>query len=99
MSRRRYTPEFRGRCLDAVRSAMDGASSREAAIVLVASAASIPVTSLRNWVRDAWGPARGPELPVDAELVRSQLQRQIDALRVLVGPAEETTDNAGRGLR
>ena len=79
--RRRYTPEFRERCVEQVRQRMEGTPSRESAVVAVAAALEIPVTSLRNWVRATMGPARGD----DGASARTvwQLRQQVEVLRAM----------------
>ncbi|ACY24055.1 hypothetical protein Gbro_4942 (plasmid) [Gordonia bronchialis DSM 43247] len=79
--RRMYSSQFRATCLELVTDNLRHQRSREAAIVAVATAVGVPITTLRNWVRDAWGPAREPDTDRDTALVLGQLQRENDTLR------------------
>lgn len=85
MAKRIYTPEFRGQCLTLVGEQMKSASSREEAIVAVAAALRIPVTTLRNWVRSERGAARIEQFPADTELAIRELQDQVRILQRALG--------------
>lgn len=92
--RRTYSPEFRATCLDLVTAQMATASSREDAVVAVAAALAIPVTTLRNWVRADRGAARTDHLPADAELAVRELTRQVEVLRSAIRHAAHPDDTA-----
>ncbi|QSE87011.1 hypothetical protein [Rhodococcus koreensis] len=85
MARRRYTEDFRSKCLSLVDEQMKVASSREDAIVTVAASLRIPVTTLRNWVRAERGAARTDQLPADAVLAIRSLQQQVLLLQRAAG--------------
>lgn len=85
MAKRNYTPEFRGKCLALVGDQMKTASSREEAIVTVAAALCIPVTTLRNWVRSERGAARTDQFSADTEIALRELQDQVRILQRALG--------------
>ncbi|MCJ0949995.1 transposase [Rhodococcus sp. ARC_M8] len=78
MGRRRYSEDFRTRCLAMVEELLaERGSSREEVVVAVATAMGMPVTTLRNWVREERGPARAGVVPADSELVVRQLEQKV----------------------
>ena len=78
--KRQYAPGYRQECLSQVRAALAEHQSREAAVVAVAAAMGVPVTTLRTWVRTEFGPARS-DTPSDPELSTGVLQRELERLR------------------
>ena len=85
MATRFYTTEFRDKCLALVSEQMKTASSREEAVVAVAAALQIPVTTLRNWVRTERGAARTTQFPADTELAVRELRDQVAILQRALG--------------
>ncbi|RMB70198.1 hypothetical protein AYK61_26045 [Rhodococcus sp. SBT000017] len=85
MAKRFYTTEFRDKCLALVGEQMKTASSREEAVVAVAAALQIPVTTLRNWVRHERGAARVSQFPADTELAVRELRDQVTILQRALG--------------
>lgn len=99
MPRRSYSAEFRARCLSLVTEQLVLASSREDAIVTVATSMQIPVTTLRNWVRAVRGSARTQHLPADAELALRDLEKEIAVLRRAAGIADGTAYDSTQVIR
>lgn len=59
---------------------LDDRRSREEAVVATATAMGMPVTTLRNWVREERGPARAGDVPADSELLVRQLEKKVHDL-------------------
>lgn len=78
--KRHYSQTYRSECLELVTKALAEHSSREAAVVAVAAAMDVPVTTLRTWVRTEWGPAR-TDTATDTDLHLGGLRREIARLQ------------------
>lgn len=82
--KRRYSREFRDQCVRQVVAGLGSYRSREDAVVAIAAAAAIPVTTLRNWVRAELGAARTDQIPADTELQLRELRRQLHEAQQVV---------------